>query len=123
MTVKKLQQLSSRSIIRHGIRRRSQTVKSIMSILIRVEFSTQVAVVLLVVLLLVEAVGGRLPDIDGSVADGLLGLRVDDCAVHVRDLAVLGHVLDNRGAVREVWCVVAEEGAENGGCGGCVVGF
>lgn len=78
------------------------------------------------VLLLVEAVGGGLPDVDFGGGQGFAGAGALDDAVHEGDFAVGGRVEGDGAAVGAGGGVVAEEGAEDGGGGGelgCVAGL
>jgi hypothetical protein len=112
------------TIIRNGIRRGPQAVKVISSLVIRLKLSAQVKLNLLRILLLIQTIRRRLPDLYICADEGLLRLKVDDLAVHKGHFTtVLGLSDDDVGAVLAVGRVGAEEGAQNSGRGGCVLGF
>lgn len=82
--------------MRQRVSRGTETVESILSILVRLEFPSKVVVGLVVgVLEVVFSVGGGLPHVKGGVRDGFVGLHVADYAVHVGYDAVFGFVLDD----------------------------
>jgi hypothetical protein len=96
-----------------------QAVEAIMSIVIRLEFATEIMFHLIVVLLLVQPIRRRLPHIDPSTGYWFLRDRVKYLAMHVRDLSVVDTMYDC-GFVLEYRSIVPEEGAENGTCSCCV---
>lgn len=112
------------TIIRNGIRRRTQTIEIIFPLRIRLELSTQIKLNLLRILLLIQTIRRRLPDLNVCADQRLLRLEINNLTVHKDHLAaVLGLSDDNIGAVLAVGSISAEEGAQNGGGGGCVLGF
>jgi hypothetical protein len=123
VSIQQLQNLASRTVIWDRIRRWLEAVEGIFAILVGGDSSSQVAVLLVWVLLLVEAVGGSLPGIDDDAWDWRAGQRINDFAVHVGDVSVSDGVFDDGAAVGDHGCVVAEEGAKNSGCGVSVWGI
>lgn len=115
--VQQLQDLARRTVIWDRIRRWLEAVEGILAILVGGHSSSQVAVLLVWVLLLVESVGGSLPGIDYNAWDWRAGQRINDLAVHIGDMSVIDGVFDDSAAVGDHGCVVAEEGAKNGGRG------
>lgn len=114
VSVQQLQHFACWAIIRNRIRGWFQTVPAVTPGLICRESSSQVAILLLRVLLFVEAVGAVLPHVDYHPRDALAGHGVNTTPVHIGYLSVGGHSLDDRSTVGVVWCVFAEEGAEDG---------
>lgn len=123
MTVQQLQKLPRRPIPRQRIRRRLQAVVVIVALRIRLELSAQVVGALVVgVLEVVLSIRRRLPDVDRGIDNGLLGIEVDDFAVHERDLAVV-LVLHDLVAQLAPGGVGGPEWAEDGAGGGNFAGF
>jgi hypothetical protein len=113
-----------RTICRERIRSGLVAVEPIPSLLVAPELSTQVVGRLVVrVLEVVLAVCTRLPDIDDSAGDGLLGVEISDGAVHEGGLAVGSRVLDDGGAVLPEGRVGRPEGSEDAGGGGLFAGL
>ena len=79
---------------------------------ISVESATQVHVWLVGILLLVQAVGRSVPDVNLNVLDGLAGGVVCDCAVHVRHVAALVFV-DDGVSEGSLGSTVTPEGTKN----------
>jgi hypothetical protein len=102
---------------RNWIWRRPQTVKPIIPIGICLESSPQIPSHLLGILLIIETIGGRLPDVYDGIVERFSGGAVGDSAVHVGYLVVFCAVDDDAGAVLAQWGVFAVEGAVDGGCG------
>lgn len=115
VAVHQVQQLASRAIVGHGVRRRPQAVEAVATVGVRDKLASQVVLLLLVVLLLVQAIGGRLPDIDNSTGQGQACVGTGDLAVHQGHNTVRGGIKSNGCAVGAGWCIVAPEGAQNGG--------
>lgn len=118
MTIHQLKKLASRTIVRNGIRRRTQAVKRVLSILIRLELAAQVKLNLLGVLLLVQPVRGSLPHLDRRTDKRLFCLEVHDTTVHERHLSISRFRLDDVLAVLAIRGIRPEERAQDGrGCG------
>lgn len=122
MTIEQLEQLARGPIIRDGIAGRPQTIQGVVTVGGRVEASAQVHIRLVGVLLLVEAVGRRVPDVELGAGDGLAADEVGHAPEHVGVVGV-GEVVEHD-AVAHVALgrVLAPEGAEDGRRGGQVVG-
>ena len=120
--VQHVQELARRAVIRHRIRSRPKAVQPVVAVLVSSKVPAEVELGLVGVLLLVQAVGGALPDVDLCAGDGLVGCGVADNSVHVDHLAVVGLLHDDVGVVGGGRGVVAEEGAEDGGLGHLVGG-
>lgn len=116
MPIHQLKKLASRTIIRDWIRRRTQTVKRVLSILIRLELAAQIELNLLGVLLLIQPVCRSLPHLDRRADKRLLSLEVHNATVHEGHLSICRFRLDDILSVLAVWCISAEERAEDG-CG------
>ena len=112
MSIEQLQQLSGRSVVRDGIASRAQAVEIIVARCVGVEAAAEVHVWLVWVLLLVQAVGRRVPDVDFDVGDGLACVVVCDRAVHVGHVAALVFV-DDRVSEGSLGGTLAPERAEN----------
>lgn len=97
------------TIVRNRIRRWSEAVERVPPVGIGRELSSQIAINLGVVLLLIEAVRRGLPHIDGCIRDRLSGFHVPNKAVHIRDFTIID-IMDNRRLVWELWGIVPEEG-------------
>ena len=122
VAVEQLEQLAGRAVIRDGVARRPQAVQRVFAVGAGVEAAAQVHVRLLRVLLLVQTVRGRVPDVEFGALDGLAADEVGDRAEHVRVIGVVEVVEDDRVAHVALGGVFAPEGAEDGGGGGEVVG-
>lgn len=114
VAVHQVQQLASGAVAGHGIGRRPQAVEAVAALGVRHELAAQVVLLLVRVLLLVQAVGGRLPSIDDSTSKGQAGVGAGDLAVHIGHNTVLGGVKGHGGAVGAGRGVAAPEGAQNG---------
>ena len=79
---------------------------------ISVKPAAQVHVWLVGILLLVQAIGRSVPDVDFDVLDGFAGGLVCDCAVHVCHVAALVFV-DDGVSEGSLGGAVAPEGAED----------
>ena len=90
----------------------TQAVEIVVPRSISVEPAAQVHVRLVGILLLVQAVGSCVPDVDFDVLDGLAGGIVSDCAVHVRHVAALVFV-DDGVSEGSLGGAVAPEGAKD----------
>lgn len=123
MSIQQIQQFPSRPIIRHRIRSRSQAIEGVLPLRIRLELPSQVEVALRIILLLIQPISTRLPYIDPRIRHRFLGDGISDLAMHVGQLAVVGHGRHDVGVVVEDRVVVAEEGAQDGGCGCGIGGF
>lgn len=123
VTVHQLKNLASRTIVRNRIRRRTQAVKRVLSILIRLELAAQIELNLLGVLLLIQPVRRSLPHLNRRTDKRLLGLEVHDATVHEGHLSISRFRLDDVLPVLTVRCIGAEERAQDGrGCG-CILCF
>lgn len=89
----------------YRIRGRAETVEVVVAALIGIESTTQVHVRLLGVLLLVQAIGCRMPHVDLGIGNWLPGSKVCHRSVHAGHVATLVFVDDRvsegtfRGAV------------------------
>lgn len=93
-----------------------QAVEPELALLVGLELAAQVvAALVLRVEGVVLAVGARLPHVEDGVGDAKPGVDVLDDAVEEGDLAVLGQVLHDRGAVVAEGCLGRPEGAQDGG--------
>lgn len=108
------------TIIRHRIRRRPQTIKVIPPLPIRPKLAPQITIILLLILLLIQSIRRRLPNIHPCIRKRLFGLQIRDDAVHVCYFSIIHGILDYRGVVWEVRSIVTKERAEDcaGRCGG-----
>lgn len=120
MSIHQLKQFPSRPIIRNRILRRSQTIKVVLALLICLEFPTQIELLLLGILLLIQPIGRRLPDLNGGSNKRLLRLEIHHLAVHKHHLSIRGLVGNNAITVLAVRRIGAEERAQNSGSGGSV---
>lgn len=94
-------------------------VEPVLALGVGAELATEVVGRLVVrVLEVVLAVGGRLPDVEDGVGNGLASQEVGDGAVHQADLALRVGVLDDGVAVLTEGGVGRPEGPEDGGGGG-----
>lgn len=92
--------------------------KAVLAILVGPELSTEVVVLLVgLVLEVVLAVGGCLPEVDDSVADWLLGDHVLDNTVHVGDGTAWSWAHDDGVTKVPEWGIWRPEWTENGGRG------
>lgn len=123
VTIQELEQLASWSVIRNGVWGWSQAVKGVFAVLVCDELPSKVAILLVLVLLLIQAVCGSLPDIDRCIGQGLLCFCTVDCAMHVHDLGIFGGIEGDSGALFSDWVIVAEEGAQDGALGRQIRGF
>lgn len=123
VTIHKLEHLARRTIIGNRVWRRSQAVEVVPTIGIRLELAAQVELNLLGILLLVQAVCRRLPHLNRRANKRLLSLKVHDTAVHKDHLAILGLGHDDIRTVVAVGRVSAEEGTQDSGCSGRILGF
>lgn len=112
MSIQQFQQLSGRSVVWDGIASRAQAVEIIVARGVGVEAAAKIHVWLVWVLLLVQAVGRRVPNVDFDVGDGLARVVVCDCAVHVSHVAALVFV-DDRVSEGSFGGTLAPERAEN----------
>lgn len=116
-------EIPGRAVLREGVGCGAETVEAVFAIGVRLEFSAEVIVGLVVwVLEVVFSVRGGLPEVEGCVGDGFVGLHVADDAVHVGYDSVFGLVLDDGVAEFSPGGVGGPEGSEDGGGGGDVVG-
>lgn len=90
MSVERLQQLVARAVCGQRVRRWSQAVESVLSIVVRFELSSQIVGALVVwILEVVLSVAARLPDVEGHVGERLLCGKIADDAMHVGDGAFM----------------------------------
>lgn len=89
MPVQQAQQLSRGPVVGDRVGSWTQADEVVAALAVGVEAAAQVHVWLRGVLLLVEAVGSGVPDVDLGVGDGFVGREVGDGAVHVRFVAAL----------------------------------
>jgi hypothetical protein len=123
MAIHQLKKLASRTIVRNGVRRRTQTVKRVSAILVRLKLAAQVELNLLGILLLIQPVRRSLPHLNRRTDKRLLSLEVHDTAVHERHLRISGFRLDDVLSVLAVRRIGAEERAQDSrGCG-CILRF
>jgi hypothetical protein len=123
MTIHQFKKLPSRTIVRNGVRRRTQTVKRVSAILTRLKLAAQVELNLLGILLLIQPIRRSLPHLNRRTDKRLLGLEVHDATMHERHLRISRFCLDNVLAVLAVRRIGAEERAQDGrGCG-CILRF
>merc|ERR1712034_42958 len=96
-------------------------VEPVITVLVCGKLSSQVVWLLVLrVLEVVLSVRARLPDVDDGVGDALLGVEVDDPAVHKSSLAIGVRVSDDGVTKVAEWGVWRPEGAENCRGGGCL---
>lgn len=121
MSIQRTQQLITRSIRRQRISRWSQTIKPILSILIRLKLSSQIIRRLVIrILEIVFSIAARLPEVECDVWNGLLSGEITDYAMHVCYCAFV-LVLDYGVPEFAPGCVGRPEGTEDCGGGGGVV--
>lgn len=113
----------SPTIIWDRVWSRAQAVKVVSAISISLELSAQVEFDLVGILLLIQAIGGRLPHFDSRADKRLLSSKVYDATMHVGHLAVFGLSDDNVGTVVAVRGIRAEEWAQDGGGGRRIFSF
>lgn len=90
VAVDSLQELPGRTVLGEGVGGGTEAVEAVLAVLVRLELAAEVVVGLVArVLEVVLAVAAGLPEVEGHVGDGFLGLHVADDAVHVGDDAVV----------------------------------
>lgn len=95
-----------------------EAVEPKLAVLVSAELASEVVTGLVLgVVSVVFAVGARLPHVEDCVGDTLAGVDVLDDTVEKGQLTVLGHVLDDAGAVVSEGCLGRPKGTENGGRG------
>ena len=122
MAVQQAQQPARGSVQRDRVARGAQAVEGVISVFAGREAAAEVEVHLVLVLLLVEAVGRRVPHVQLGAFDRLVGEVVAHDAVHVGVVAVRD-VVHDAAAHGASGGVGAPEGAEDGGRGGEGGGF
>lgn len=100
------------TIIGDGIWCWFQAIKCITSVRIGPDFASQIAINLVVVLLLIQAIGRRLPNINDSVCNRLLGHGVNHMAMHVGDFAII-YAVNNGILILDFRSIMAKEGTED----------
>lgn len=73
------------------------------------------------VLLLVQTISATLPDVNCDTLDGFTSCRIPNSPVHVCDLAVRRHSLDDTSIVWSWRCIFTEEWAQDGCLRGLIV--
>jgi hypothetical protein len=103
----------------YGVLGGLKAVEPELAVLVGAELSAKVvARLVLWVVGVVFTVGASLPHVENGIGDALACVNVADNAVEECELAILGHVLDNAGAVVAEGGLGRPEGAEDaGGCG------
>jgi len=130
VTVEKLEELIRWTIGWKRVGGWAKADKAVLAVLVGQELSTQVVVLLvLLVLEVVLAIGGGLPEVDKDVWNWLLGGHVLDNSVHVGDESTWSWAVDDALSKLPVWCIWRPEWSKNGrgswgvtGLGGNVVG-
>lgn len=118
VTIKKIQEHTSRAICRERVWSWAQTVEVIFSVRIRLELPSQVVVGLVVwILEVVFPVRGCLPDVNHSSCDPFFRVEIRDFAMHQGDMPVRRWVQDDALAVFAEWGSRAPKWAKD--CGGC----
>jgi hypothetical protein len=95
VTVKKLQELTTWTVMWYRVWNRAQAVQSVIPGFICGELPAQIEFCLVWVLLLVKTIRAALPDIDCDTLEWLVGGSITNDTVHVRDFAIFWHSLDN----------------------------
>lgn len=117
------EQLSGRTRGVDGVLCRLEAVEVEVALAVGAELAAEVVLGLVLRIVgVVLAVGAGLPHVEDGVGDARPGVGVEDGAVEVGELAVLGHVLDDAGAEVAEGGVGGPEGAEDGGGGGLGAG-
>lgn len=111
------------TIIGDGIRSWPQAIEVIPSIGIGLEFTTQVELDLVIILLLIETIRRSLPHLDRRAHERFLRHKIHHLTVHKSHLAVFGFCDHDIGAILTIWGIGAEERAQNGGRSGRIFGF
>jgi hypothetical protein len=118
MPIQKIQQHPRRPIRRERIRRRLQTIKMILPLLIRSKLAPQIIIALVLrVLEIILPIRRGLPDIEDGIGDSLSCDEIRDGSVHARHQPVRRHVLDDAGAEVAEGSVGGPEGPEDRGGG------
>lgn len=113
VTVKQLSKLVSWTVLRKGVCGWSKAYKSVLSILVGLELSSEVIVGLVIwVLEIVLSIRRSLPNIECDVRKRLLGLHVGDDSVHICCLALVW-ILNDACIEFSPWCIWAPEGSED----------
>lgn len=99
----------------------SQAVVPVVAVLICPEFTPEVELLLLLVLVIVETVCARLPNVYHGAWDGLSSRKIRHLTPHLAELSLM-RALDNRSANITEWSVGVPEGAEDGGGGWVSIG-
>lgn len=125
VTVHEVEELEGWTVGGEGVGGGVQAVEPVLALLVGAELAAEVVVGLVLgVLEVVLAVGGRLPDVEDGVGDGLVRGHVPDHTVHERHLASGGNtILDDGAAELTEGSVGGPEGSEDGGGGGVNVAF
>ena len=122
MSIQRLQYLPRRPVIRNRIRHRSQAIKIILPITPRSKSPSKIHLRLRLILLLIQPIRRRMPDVQHSALNGLPRAEIRDSAVHPRPIARVFEALDDGVAHGFLRGILAPEGAEDGGRGGFVCG-
>lgn len=124
VTVEQVQKLVGWAVGGKRVGSWSQADEAVFTVGVGLELSSQVVVLLvLLVLEIVLSVGRRLPEVDCDVGDWLLGGHVTNDTVHECDLTARGWAVDDALLELSPWSIRAPEWTKNGGGGRAVAGL
>lgn len=111
MSIQRLQHFTRWPIERNRVRHRSETVEVVPALLACCKPASQVHVWLIWILLLIQSIGSRVPNIDDSAFDGFASLEIRDCAVHPCTISLFLDARHNAASHLHLRSIVAVEGA------------